>query len=498
MTRLVSCHHVQIILALNTKSSEQPLWVEQPSNSGRLRLEYEMKRIMYTLSRKRRDKLMSQLEKHNNEIQTLLGNSERLEPMRRKRKSPVIKYFHLIRRQAQSLHSALAHAWQCGDSSAHSAKLVLEKRVGFDEKGGHEIEDSTTIKFMVLFCHGRAAQGLTTTSAICSSSMDWYAAEIESIDSNQDVEQEGFSTSSIGQRPSLLDTQSQRSYCIGSQGTTASDEQSRRVSFLENNAQPASRSVPDDASEISDLCSVLQRSSSQQGLLGYLKDPQERCHSLSLLEHAQLCNSETQRVLSLDEIIGGKDEASGKATLTRRTRLAIAVVLAHSMLQLHTGPWLCEVWGKKDIYFLQDQDGYIHTEQPFVTHLVSSHAMATENALPERSISRACNSSLLSLGILILELWFNERVESLPFRRGFQGPEGKDNEYTDFNTAQKWQEQAMEEAGLDLHNPTRRCIYCAFGAASQDLEDEELRRAVYSEVVQPLEKLLQRFDVKPR
>ena len=48
----------------------------------------------------------------------------------------------------------------------------------------------------------------------------------------------------------------------------------------------------------------------------------------------------------------------------------------------------------------------------------------------------------------------------------------------------------MEEAGLDLHNLTRQCIYCAFGAVSQNLEDEELKRAVYSEVVQPLEKLL--------
>jgi hypothetical protein len=38
----------------------------------------------------------------------------------------------------------------------------------------------------------------------------------------------------------------------------------------------------------------------------------------------------------------------------------------------------------------------------------------------------------------------------------------------------------MEEAGLDLYNPKRRWIYCAFGAVSQDLEDEELRRAVYS------------------
>lgn len=52
----------------------------------------------------------------------------------------------------------------------------------------------------------------------------------------------------------------------------------------------------------------------------------------------------------------------------------------------------------------------------------------------------------------------------------------------------------MEEAGPDLYNTTRRCVYCAFGAASQDLEDDELRKAVYDEAVQPLERLLGRFE----
>ena len=206
-----------------------------------------------------------------------------------------------------------------------------------------------------------------------------------------------------------------------------------------------------------------------------------------------------QRVLSLDELLGTKEDAGGRPKLPRRARLAIAVILANSMLQLHTGPWLCETWGKRDIYFLQDRDGVLRTGHPFLVCHFSpgkqAHRTESEDVRIERSTSRASNSSLLSLGILILELWFNQKIESQPFRNGFQGPDGRDNEYTDFNTAQKWQEQAMEEAGLDLHNPTRRCIYCAFGAVSQDLEDDELRRAVYSEVVQPLEKLLGRFDI---
>ena len=87
-----------------------------------------MKRIMYTLSRKRRGKLMSQLKRYKNEIQTLLGNSEKLEPMRKKRRSPITRYFQRIRDQAHNLHAALTHAWQCDDSPTHRAKLLLDKR----------------------------------------------------------------------------------------------------------------------------------------------------------------------------------------------------------------------------------------------------------------------------------------------------------------------------------------------------------------------------------
>ncbi|CAL8584600.1 hypothetical protein XPA_010187 [Xanthoria parietina] len=42
---------------------DRPLWIEHASSSGRLKLEYELKRITYTLSRRRRDRLMGQLER---------------------------------------------------------------------------------------------------------------------------------------------------------------------------------------------------------------------------------------------------------------------------------------------------------------------------------------------------------------------------------------------------------------------------------------------------
>ncbi|KAL8864939.1 MAG: hypothetical protein Q9198_009554 [Flavoplaca austrocitrina] len=162
------------------------------------------------------------------------------------------------------------------------------------------------------------------------------------------------------------------------------------------------------------------------------------------------------------------------------------------MLQLHTGPWLHESWGKRDVHFLQDQQDNIQAEHPFLVRQIGTND--AESPVTSTIMSRGCNTSLLSLGTLILELWFNERIEAQPFYKQYQDQEGNDNEYTAFKAAQKWQEQATEEAGLDLDNATRRCIYCAIGAASCNLEDEELRQAVYFEVVQPLEQLHTRFE----
>lgn len=471
-------------------AGNQPLWIEHSSSTGRLRMEYEMKRIIYTLSKKRREALMCQLEKHNSEIQTLLGNSEKLEPMRRKRKSPITGYFHQIRSQAQSLHTALARAWRCEDSSAHSTKLLLEKRVKSDVKGEPEIDDTFAIKFNLFFCHGK--------QTLASRPSDWSAVEIKMVGPVEDISRRRSRSTDTGSRPSLWDASRQRTSDITLQGSNASDAGGRKITFLEDDAKSTTLSVGDDAPQIMDLCSALQDRLTHQIALGYLKDPQERLHSVSLVEKPQLEFSEMRRVLSLDEILGSED--GRKKAFPRRKRLEIAVILANSMLQLHTGPWLCDRWGKRDIYFFQSHDGFIHTDHPFLVCNFTSDLQVSgtesDRTRLERS-SGSCNSSLLSLGILILELWFNQTIESQPFRNKFQGPDGNDNEYTDFNTAQKWQEQAMEEAGLDLHNSTRRCIYCAFGAVSQDLEDEELRRAVYSEVVQPLEKLLERFDGTP-
>lgn len=431
---------------------------------------------------------MSRLERHNNEIQTLLGNSERLEPMRKERRSPITRYFHQIRDQAHNLHAALIHAWRCDDSPTHTAKLLLEKRVRSDKDGGHQIEDPASIKFNVVFAH--LGERPSDPSATRTSS-DWCAAKIEPLDIQPKCEHREFSSPFRGDSRSLIDCTGQHWSNATSQGTASSGTGERRASSVTSMTEPTIFSICDAAPEISDLCSTIRSRKPSESSLGYFKDAQHRRYSLSLAGPPQFKLANGQKINTLEDILGKKASTVRQAILPRRSRLAIAVTLAHSMLQLHTSPWLHESWGKKDVYFLQDQQDNIQAEQPFLVRQIGMND--SQPVATSKTTSRGCSTSLLSLGILILELWFNERIEAQPFYKQYQDQEGNDNEYTAFNAAQKWQEQAMEEAGRDLDNATRRCIYCAFGPASRDLEDEELRRAVYSEVVQPLEKLQSRF-----
>lgn len=440
---------------------------------------------------------MNELEKHNNDFQTLLGNSEKLEPMRRRRKSAIPGFFQRIRIQACNLHSVLEGAWKCDCPSAHATKLLLENRVDKNKMGHHEVQDSEDVKFSVFFClkpQSRDAWCATDIKMAAPNKVPGRRlSQATDSGSQQDIETLSQVRSSIG-NVSVCGTSTKISM--------TSDAKSRTVSFLSSGLESLPSSMLSDGSEILDLCSALEQRPKLQQSLGFLRDGLDRYYAIDLATSSKLSPSDISTVLTLESLINGSNATFQKssASFPRRTRLALAVILANSLLQLHTGPWLPESWGKRDIYFFQSRDGTIHIKHPFLLHHFKSMNDATRSE-PDlsklnfgRPPSRAGNPSLFSLGVVILELWFNQTLESQPFQRDYLGPDGKKSEYTDFNTTQKWQEMTMEEAGPDLYNPTRRCVYCAFGAASQDLEDDELRKAVFAEVVEPLERLLGRFE----
>ncbi|KAL8885969.1 MAG: hypothetical protein Q9192_006558 [Flavoplaca navasiana] len=326
--------------------------------------------------------------------------------MRKERRSPITRYFHQIRDQAHNLHAALIHAWRCDDSPTHTAKLLLEKRVRSDKDGGHQIEDPASIKFNVVFAHlGVRSWDPSATRT----SSDWCAAKIEPLDIQPKCEHRESSSRIRGDSRSLIDCKSQHWSNASSQVTTSSGTGKRRIPFVTSMLKPTTVSICDAAPEISDLCSTISSRRPSESCLRYFKDAQHRRYSLSLAGPPQDKLANGQKITTLEDILGKNGSTVRQARLPRRSRLAIAVTLAHSMLQLHTGPWLHESWGKRDVHFLQDQQDNIQAEQPFLVRQIGTNG--AESTVTSKTTSRGCNTSLLSLGILILELWFNERIE---------------------------------------------------------------------------------------
>lgn len=95
-----------------------------------MKWEYEFRRIKFVLSKKKREKLVRDLTTNNEELQKLFSSSERLAPLRKRRRTP--QAFKQIREQACGLYSVLTTGWRCrcpGPAPAHQANLLLEKRI---------------------------------------------------------------------------------------------------------------------------------------------------------------------------------------------------------------------------------------------------------------------------------------------------------------------------------------------------------------------------------
>ncbi|CBF80266.1 hypothetical protein AN8302.2 [Aspergillus nidulans FGSC A4] len=508
---------MDIILSIHTVLGklESKLHITGDQNHQRLqvagvsfvRLEFEFRRFTYTLGKKRRQKLMGELEKSNEDTKRLLGNSDRLEPMRKKRTANLPRVFHQFRLQAASLHKAIARALRCTCRAPHSVELLLSR-------GSENIESGLSssiqgVKLHVYFplISGRWAH---TASHSSTSSMR-YAAEVEMACAPSSENQ--------AWEPGFDDTSTAVSVRSKSTTDPQHEKRGRKVSIVSSRKEAeASSSIPKDAVRILDICASLGSVQDTQPYLGLLHDGEDNCHivrtvgvsdgilsSSRILQLVPLTTlldmtpqPESHSIAAVHQIIS----APPLAIIPRQERLCIALTLARAVLQLQPGPWLKHTWSKNDVYLFQTKQGTIETQHP----VLISHFAIEQPAGPSETLTNTpkavtgiasyqeSRTSLLSLGIIIMELWFGKGIETLPFRNQFLGPDGMNNEFTDFNTAQKWQEQTLEEGGVELHNITRRCIYCAFNAASQDLNNAEFRQAVYDDVAQGLQRILARYE----
>lgn len=231
-----------------------------------------------------------------------------------------------------------------------------------------------------------------------------------------------------------------------------------------------------DATVIHDLCLAI-RQKTKEPCLGYLES-----------------NIQSKLVLNLDPTDQDRFpnlkletfEAFLSSTPKRYTRVKVGHSLALVVLSLGGSSWVPESWSKSDVFLFQDLSTPV--PQPYLSHPSLRKTLASCGSVPTRTKAQ---QALFSLGVLLLELLFGEKLENQPFRAEYMGMDGKPNKMTDFSTAWSWQERVEEGFGDELAEAIERCLRCNFdNAPPPDLSNAAFLRAVWQQVLLPVEKFL--------
>ncbi|KAL2049168.1 hypothetical protein ABVK25_010597 [Lepraria finkii] len=426
-----------------------------------------LERIRFSSRDGRRQKLLNEIKECNDYLGQFMARNQELKHTTKTWRKRLADPMHQIRECASVLHSILSRAWRCSCQTPHNAKLRLEKR-------DPDSALSEKIDFRILF--SRSAHGSSHSSL-----WQWQETVIRIPPKSPQVRPKG------------------------------------RVNF----ALPSPQLGPQmpnlgTLAEVNDICEAISTAQAHMHCLGFILDEHQKLRGTYQALRAWDNSSPTSReVVSLEVLLTRKLQSAVPSTkddahrLTKKERLILAVNLASSLLQLHTTPWLNERWTKKDIVFLKrDTSAAIKTQsrpprpfnatEPFVSHAFLSCFGPVQAQNPQSSILPAPihgNLNLLALGIILLELYFGESIESR--RQPEDLLNGCVNSSTHLNVARRWLlECHQQEMSNGYWMATNHCIHCFFDPMpkSTDLHDEDFRESVYQKIVLPLEMELKQWQ----
>jgi hypothetical protein len=250
-----------------------------------------------------------------------------------------------------------------------------------------------------------------------------------------------------------------------------------------------------EPSPIEDLCSAIKRAGCEGP---------NAC--IGILANQWLCIwppfpvsacSQLKQTVSLHELLI-------PGCLEKRDRLRLGVQLASAVMQLHNTNWLNECWDAQDIFFLQKTnllrklpDGTWIYDPAVDTPFVFRDFGKPKSAQPPTSKPPGLfqyDQSLFSLGIVLVELWFERPIDDLrdpsqavlPF-----------NESTKYEIAQRCVGPIFSTAG-DLYGlAISHCLNGLGGpigptnAGTRSLENPKFKREVQNEIVGLLERNLE-------
>lgn len=457
----------------------------------------------------------------NEELEEILGYSERIIPIADKRKaSEPVGLFEKIRQHACGVYNALKRQWRCGrscqleDHEAHlnlsAAAVSISLDVMFILSRGPDDPRLSWQQVQIVPTEARPAVstdiGHIHQSTLLASAQQRLmrqnrAARAQNLMSTSALKLQPMHSSpgaSSLEKDTRSPPRSEKSVKFDTLDSATSSKSSSNTT-LDTATQPPS--LP----RIADLCLFLGSEEPRSGLLEGDTDRHFHVHKLAKgLQTSATCGA--LQLVPLPELMAAYHHAL--IDIARQRRFEMATHIATALLQAHTSPWLSKSWSKTDFHFLVDTEtGSLCSTYPFlsrsfhlppspVTHskdeclTYSDNGNSASSKCTQASVSgfsdeedtRAC---LFTVGVMILELIFGHNIEDCHFRREYYGHDNKPNDQTDACTARRWAKKALGESGASVADVIRRCLDCSFGPRPS-FRDVRFRESVYEGVIKPL------------
>lgn len=478
------------------------------------------KRFRTCLSLEEHEALILRIRQDNEDLHRLIEVSLQLETYRSYRRIQKGSYKR-IRDCADCLHSALRSCWSCSCSDPHCAELRLEQRdweqppcfrVTFpvaitSSQGTPSTWHETEIKAIQrptptgsTVTEGKSAHCNTLTNAQRKPESTPTVASIPKSP-NATAFRSQISTSIVGLRHKDKKTVAWAVADFGVQATN--------LHLADLKATQGQSAVEEEVDSIDDLCSILRcrGQTSSKAVLGRFMHGQSQYEMVSISQENAADNApSTFHDLLLSHEAGvppiGSTGSpintwvSRRSTgLTKKARLKLAVTLASTALQLCTTPWLDGDWTGRNIYF---RSGSV--DRPYISRaFVKPETYTAKPFKPNWSPIR--NRDLFALGVLLLEISLKKPLEHFKGSNQEQRSQHQNPDCDDYLTAcQLFQDLGNEEGtSSGYYDATQACILCNFGPKVKDLDlaNDTFRRAVYEDVILPLERDLEYFCKGP-
>ena len=440
------------------------------------------KRFATCLSLKEHEALLAQISSANSDLRDLTSDSLQLEPVRSHRKKHT-KSFKEVRNHAARLYNALQDGLSCDCSARHYAHLRLEQRAWQDlpsfrltfptagtvSEGSRWTFHETDIKVLTK----RGATAVTSDQRKPAHSLSDHQTA-----SPSGVFRKILPSSSSARRKRI-------SFAIVPGIQLASMQFEESVSYTRTTTpSPGGSSDQVSVEEpkvIGNLCDTLRcrlpGECTAKYCIGRFVDEHSHYDIIGLPNRQQNMEGAVNLHELLNRACSTSDDSIGTRRLTRKARLKLAVILASTALQLHTTPWLGNDWTGKRILFRDESLDY-----PFISTAFPSEALnpgASRQCGPGGPIR---NQAIFSLGVLLLELAVGRPLD---FFRNVEQPAP----FEDYLIASQLVAKLSDEEGEGYANAAQACIYCNFRikAKDLDLDNDAFRKAVYEDVICPLE-----------